>query len=222
MSDIKDEKTKTIDNSITMTKEVQQNMSPTQAVDLLKLGNKRFLDKKTYSRDLNAQVADTAPDQFPFAAVLSCIDSRVPVELVFDQGIGDLFSARVAGNFVNGDILGSVEYACKAAGSKAVVVLGHTSCGAIKGACDGADFGNLTALVNKFMPAVDGTTTEAGEDRSSKNLSFVNRVSRLNVDKSIAAMKKDSPLLAQMEADGEITIVGAMYDVKTGAVEFFD
>jgi carbonic anhydrase len=190
------------------------------AVALLKDGNKRFLDGNTLNRNLHQQVADTASGQYPFAAVVSCIDSRIPTEVIFDQGIGDIFNARVAGNFVNEDILGSLEFACKLAGSKVIVVMGHTSCGAVKGACDHAELGNLTQMLGKIMPAVDGTSTAEGEARNSSNGDFVNRVAVKNVELTIANLKSMSPVLNEMLKNGEIDVVGAMYDVKDGSVSF--
>lgn len=206
--------------AVTQTKETQAALSPEAALDLLKAGNKRFLDKDPAERDLHAQVHSTSTGQYPFAAVLSCIDSRVPAEIVFDQGIGDIFSARVAGNFVNADILGSIEYACKVAGSKVVVVLGHTSCGAVKGACDHVELGLITQMLDKIMPAVDGVQTAEGEDRSSTNLDFVNQVVRKNVELAVQNVTRLSTVLREMEAAGEILVAGAIYDVKSGAVTF--
>ena len=207
---------------MTQTKESQDQLTPQNAVKMLQEGNTRFLNKNALNRDLHEQVRQTATGQFPFAAILSCIDSRIPTEVIFDQGIGDVFNARVAGNFVNEDILGSFEFACKLAGSKVIVVMGHTSCGAVKGACDHAKLGNLTQMLDKIMPAVNGVETPEGEDRSSKNLSFVNRVSEKNVFMTIENIKTQSPVLNEMYENGEIDIVGAMYDVKTGAVSFMD
>ncbi len=205
---------------ITQTKKTQSEIKPAEAVELLKAGNERFLQKKQLTRDLNAQVLQTSTGQFPFAAVLSCIDSRVPVEVIFDQGIGDIFSARVAGNFINEDILGSLEYSCKVAGSKAVVVLGHTSCGAVKGACDHVKLGNITSMLDKIMPAVDAVETPEGADRSSSNIDFVNQVVEKNVEFALRDINKKSPVLKQMLENGEIEIVGAVYDVKSGKVSF--
>jgi carbonic anhydrase len=151
------------DNSKTQNKSSQDNVTAGMAKEILKEGNNRFTEGKPVSRDLSQQVKDTSTGQFPFAAVLSCIDSRIPTEMIFDQGIGDIFNARIAGNFVNKDILGSLEFACKLAGSKLIVVLGHTSCGAVKGACDKAELGNLTQMLEKITPAVDSVTTAHGE-----------------------------------------------------------
>ena len=207
-------------NMQTQTADSQAALSPAMAVALLKDGNKRFLDGNTLNRNLHQQVADTASGQYPFAAVVSCIDSRIPTEVVFDQGIGDIFNARVAGNFVNEDILGSLEFACKLAGSKVIVVMGHTSCGAVKGACDHAELGNLTQMLDKIMPAVDGTSTAEGEARNSSNGDFVNRVAVKNVELTISNLKSMSPVLNEMLENGEIDVVGAMYDVKDGSVSF--
>ncbi|MDO1512707.1 carbonic anhydrase family protein [Maribacter confluentis] len=205
------------------TKETQATMTPQKSLDFLKEGNLRFQNNLKANRNLLEQVNDTSEGQFPFATILSCIDSRVSAELVFDQGLGDIFSVRIAGNFVNEDILGSMEFGCKLAGTKLIVVLGHTSCGAIKGACDHARLGNLTALINKIEPAVDAVTEPKDESlRNSKNLDFVDKVAAKNVEMTIANIKKDSPVLAEMEKNGEVLIVGAMYDISTGAVEFFE
>ena len=209
-------------NDITQTAASQSTLQPAHAVQLLKAGNARFLNGAPLNRDLHAQVAETAGGQYPFAAVVSCIDSRIPTEIVFDQGIGDIFNARVAGNFINEDILGSLEFACKLAGSKLIVIMGHTSCGAVKGACDHAQLGNLTQMLDKIMPAVNAVHTAPGVDRSSKNLDFVNEVSAKNVGMTIENIKQQSPVLNEMYQNGEIDIVGAMYDVKTGAVTFVD
>jgi len=204
------------------TKEAQAKMTPELSIEALKAGNARFLNKKQVNRNLLEQVEDTSTGQFPFATVLSCIDSRVSSELIFDQGIGDLFSIRIAGNFVNEDILGSMEFACKLAGTKVVVVLGHTACGAVKGACDHARLGNLTALINKIEPAVEAVTEPKDESlRNSGNIDFVNEVAEKNVLMTIDKIRKDSPVLAEMEKNGEITIVGGMYNIKSGAVNFF-
>ncbi len=204
----------------TLTKEDQQKITPSDAVNMLKEGNSRFVQKKMFDRDFLSQVAVTSKGQYPFAVVLSCIDSRVPAEVVFDQGIGDIFSCRVAGNIVNEDVLGSMEFACKLAGSKAVVVLGHTKCGAVKGACDSAEMGNLTALLKKIKPAVDAEKTETGV-RNSGNAAFVDKVADINVRMVMEQIKNDSPVLREMAEKGEITLVGGMYNVDTGEVEIF-
>lgn len=205
------------------TKETQALMTPKKSIEALKEGNERFQNNFSADRDLLEQVKDTTLGQFPFATVLSCIDSRIPVEMVFDQGIGDLFSVRIAGNFINDDILGSMEFACKLAGSKVVVVLGHTSCGAVKGACDGAELGKLTGMLNKIKPAVNAVVhpTNATE-RTSANIDFVNEVAAKNVDFSIEGIRSGSEVLAEMERNGEIAIIGAMYDVATGKVTFYE
>ncbi|MCP4884368.1 MAG: carbonic anhydrase [Flavobacteriales bacterium] len=203
------------------TKESQSALSQNQIIDLLKKGNLRFLENQTLSRNLQQQVEETSGGQFPFATVLSCIDSRIPVETIFDQGIGDLFSVRIAGNFVNDDILGSMEFACKLAGSKVLVVLGHTACGAVKGACDGAELGKLTGMLEKIKPAVKAVTNPVdAAQRTSANLDFVNEVAVKNVSFTIDDIRSGSEVLAEMENNGEIQIVGAMYEVATGKVAF--
>ena len=205
------------------TKETQNLMTPRLALDALKTGNDRFLKGNQVTRNLNAQVDETSGGQYPFATVLHCIDSRVSAEHVFDQGIGDLFSIRIAGNFVNEDILGSMEFACKLAGTKVLVVLGHTACGAIKGACDHARLGNLTALINKLEPAVEAVDSPAEADlRNSSNIDFVNGVAAKNVLMTIDNIRSQSPILKEMEADGAIKIVGGMYDIATGNVNFYE
>ena len=205
------------------TKETQDLMTPSLALDALKTGNNRFLKGNQVTRNLNAQVDDTSGGQYPFATVLHCIDSRVSAEHVFDQGIGDLFSIRIAGNFVNEDILGSMEFACKLAGTKVLVVLGHTACGAIKGACDHARLGNLTALINKLEPAVEAVDSPAEADlRNSSNSDFVNAVAAKNVLMTIDNIRSQSPILKEMEADCAIKIVGGMYDIATGNVNFYE
>lgn len=204
------------------TKETQATMTPQKSLQFLKEGNQRFLNNLKANRNLLEQVNDTSEGQFPFATILSCIDSRVSAELVFDQGLGDVFSVRIAGNFVNEDILGSMEFACKLAGTKLIVVLGHTSCGAIKGACDHARLGNLTALINKIEPAVAAVKEPVDESkRNSKNLEFVDAVAAKNVEITIENIRQRSRVLAEMEENGEIMIVGAMYDISSGAVEFY-
>ncbi len=201
-------------------KKVQDIITPQHAIELLKAGNERFRADNRVGRDYLEQVQETAAGQFPFAAIVSCIDSRVPSEIVFDLGIGDVFNVRIAGNFINQDILGSLEFACKVAGSKAIIVLGHSSCGAVKGACDQVELGNLTGLLEKIRPAVDAVN-ESG-DRSSKNGAFVQRVAEKNVEMSVQNIREHSPLLNEMYEAGEIEIIGAMYDVASGEVVFMD
>ena len=200
------------------TADTQSKMTPETSLKELMDGNKRFLDQKPAERRVIEQVAQTAEGQYPFACVLSCIDSRIPTEIIFDQGVGDLFNARVAGNFINDDILGSMEFACKLAGAKVIMVLGHTSCGGVKGACDNAELGLLTQMLAKIRPAVDAVKTEDGEDRSSKNKKFVNRVAEENVRMNVAGITERSSVLKEMVDAGEITVVGAMYDVASGKV----
>lgn len=205
------------------TKETQSAMTPSSALSTLKDGNKRFVSNNQVARDLNAQVKQTSTGQYPFATVLHCIDSRVSAELIFDQGIGDLFSIRIAGNFVNEDILGSMEFACKLAGTKVLVVLGHTACGAVKGACDHARMGNLTALINKLEPAVEAVAEPRDESlRNSGNIDFVNTVAAKNVEMTIDNIRSRSEVLKEMEDNGEIQIVGGMYDIETGKVLFYE
>ena len=206
----------------TMTKEAQAATTPAQAFAKLKDGNARFVSGSPVHRNLHKQIKETAKGQYPFATVVSCLDSRTSSELIFDQGMGDVFNARVAGNIVNPDILGSLEFASKAAGSKLIAVIGHTKCGAIKGACDHVELGNLTGLLNKIEPAVAATSSAKGEDRSSKNYGFVDRVAETNVRKTIANIRSNSAILRQMEKDGQIKIVGGMYDIETGKVSFLN
>ena len=203
------------------TKESQSALSQQEILEILKEGNNRFVNNQSLNRYLQQQVEETSQGQFPYATVLSCIDSRVPVETVLDQGIGDLFSIRVAGNFVNDDILGSMEFACKLAGSKVIMVLGHTSCGAVKGACDNAELGHLTGLLEKSKPAVNAVKTPTEESlRNSKNIDFVDEVAVMNVSLTIDEIRNRSKVLAEMERDGQILLVGAMYNVSSGKVTF--
>lgn len=205
------------------TRESQSTMTPQKSLQYLKEGNERFQNNLKANRNLLEQVNDTSAGQFPFATILSCIDSRVSAELVFDQGLGDIFSVRIAGNFVNEDILGSMEFASKLAGTKLIVVLGHTACGAIKGACDDAKMGNLTKLIEKITPAVNAVKEPVDASiRNSKNAEFVDEVAKTNVQLTIDRIHAESPILAEMENNGEIKIVGAMYDINTGAVAFFE
>jgi carbonic anhydrase len=203
------------------TKETQATLTPDKALQFLKEGNERFRKNLKANRDLLGQVNTTADGQFPFATILSCIDSRVSAELVFDQGLGDIFSIRIAGNFVNQDILGSMEFACKLAGSKLLVVLGHTSCGAIKGACDHVRLGHLTTLLHKIEPSVTAVREPREENlRNSMNLPFVDEVAQMNVILAIEDIRAQSKILCEMEQIGEIAIVGGMYDVSNGQVRF--
>jgi len=197
----------------TITKEMQEGISPDQAIEMLKEGNQRFLSKNEISRDLHSQVKATSGGQNPYAVVLSCIDSRVPVELAFDQGIGDIFSARVAGNIINEDILGSMEYACGVAGSKAILVLGHTKCGAVTSACQGVELGNITALLSKVKPAISEVENRMGTIE-------VEEVTKSNVHQSIKEIREKSTMLKNLESEGKIKIVGAVYHVEDGKVTF--
>jgi carbonic anhydrase len=205
----------------TLTKEMQTAITPVMALDLLKEGNKRFISNLKLNRNLLQQANDTSDGQHPFAVILSCIDSRTSAELIFDQGLGDVFSVRIAGNIINEDILGSMEFGCKVAGSKIIVVLGHTKCGAIKGACDHVEMGNLTALLTKIRPAVDDELTTS-ENRNSSNSEFVEKVSVINVKRTVQSILQRSPILKEMIEKGEIGIVGGTHDIKTGQVDFFD
>lgn len=205
------------------TKETQATITPEKALQFLKEGNLRFQNNLKVHHDLLEQVNRTSESQFPFVTILSCIDSRVPAELIFDQGLGDVFSIRIAGNFVNEDILGSMEFGSKLAGAKLVVVLGHTGCGAIKGACDNVKLGNLTGLINKIKPAVEAVKNPENQSlRNSLNHEFVNCVSEKNVVLTLENIRKESPILQQMEEVNEIKIIGAMYDISTGEVRFFE
>lgn len=203
----------------TLTRSVQASITPDKALAILQAGNARFVANKPLRRNLKAQVHTTALGQFPLASVVGCIDSRVAPELVFDQGLGDVFVARVAGNTVNEDILGSLEYASKVAGSRLVVVLGHTSCGAIKGACDDVKLGNLTALLDKFKPAVAAASTPG--EHNSHNHAFVDEVTELNVKQVVQKIRDQSPELKTLEDEGKIRIVGALYDTSSGKVAWY-
>lgn len=204
-----------------LTKEQQDQLTPEAVIDLLMAGNTRFVDGELTLRNHVAQVRNAALNQFPKAVVLSCVDSRVPVEDVFDRGIGDIFVARVAGNFVNTDILGSMEFACKVAGAKLVLVMGHEHCGAVKGAIDKVELGNITSMVANITPAVDAAHEFDGE-QSSANVDFVTAVAGNNVSLTVQKIRDESPLLAELEAEGAIRIVGAMYSMGTGQVELLD
>jgi carbonic anhydrase len=204
------------------TKETQSNLTPRMALEILKEGNNRFVNNLKAQRDLLAQANETRDGQWPFAIVLSCIDSRTSAELIFDQGLGDIFSVRIAGNIVNTDILGSMEFACKVAGSKLIVVLGHTKCGAVKGACDHVEMGNLTELLSKLQPSVYAESDTVNiKDRHSKNSTFVENVSSINVRRSVKSIIERSFIIEQMVENGEIGVVGAMYNIDTGKVEFY-
>ena len=202
----------------TQTKEIQDNLTPKDAHSILVEGNKRFAQNVKAQRDLKEQVLETSVGQFPFAVILSCIDSRVPAELVFDQGIGDIFSIRVAGNIINEDVLGSMEYGCKVAGSKIVVVMGHSKCGAVTAACENVELGNITSLLQKIKPAVDSVRTEK-EEMTDK---VIEKVSIQNVHLSIDRIRNESSILSEMEKNGEIEIVGALYNVSNAEVTFFN
>jgi len=201
----------------------QSQMTPEKALEYLKEGNQRFIDSLSKNRNLLQQVNETRDGQWPFAAILSCIDSRTSAELIFDQGLGDIFSIRIAGNFCNTDILGSLEFACKVAGSKLIVVLGHSKCGAIKGACDDVKLGNLTAMLENIKPAVNAVKLPKEQDqRNSKNTVFVEKVAHVNVELTLVEILERSEVLKEMYDKGEIGLVGGMYDVETGEVEFID
>lgn len=204
----------------TLNSELQSQISPRKALELLQEGNNRFVNNLKLHRDLLEQVNDTRDGQWPFATILSCIDSRTSAELIFDQGLGDIFSIRIAGNVANTDILGSMEFACKVAGSKLIVVLGHSKCGAVKGACDHVEMGNLTELLSKLQPAVYEEQQTIG-DRSSKNGQFVENVAEINVKRTVKSIIQRSYILEQMVENGEIGIIGAMYNIETGTVEFY-
>lgn len=204
----------------TLTKEMQAAITPSKALELLREGNQRFVSNLKINRNLLQQANETSDGQHPFAVILSCIDSRTSAELIFDQGLGDIFSVRIAGNIINEDILGSMEFGCKVAGSKIIVVLGHTKCGAVKGACDHVEMGNLTALLTKIRPAVDDET-QTRENRNSGNASFVENVSVINVKRTVSSIMQRSPILKEMIENGEIGIVGGSHDITTGEVTFF-
>ena len=204
-----------------LTQEEQNQLTPDEVLDMLKQGNQRFVSGTLTARDHSKQVRAAAAGQFPKAIVLSCVDSRVPVEDVFDRGIGDTFVARVAGNFENIDILGSMEFATKVAGAKLVLVLGHYECGAVKGAIDGVELGNITEMVANIQPAVDHFASYEG-DKTSQNDDFVRMVTEQNVRLTIEDIRDRSPILKEMEENGEIKVVGALYDMETGEVNFIE
>jgi len=203
------------------TKASQAAMTPQQALAELKAGNARFVAGHPLHRDFPADVKATASGQYPIAVVLSCIDSRQPIEIVLDQGIGDIFSARVAGNVLNDDVLGSMEFACKVSGAKLIAVIGHSNCGAIKGAIDNAKLGNLTGLLAKIKPAIDTVPADV-QPRTSKNYTFVDEVSEANVRLVMQQIRDRSPILREMLDNGQIGLVGGMYDLSTGEINFFD
>jgi carbonic anhydrase len=204
-----------------LTSEAQGELTPQEILEGLKAGNERFVNNNLTATDYQAQVKATAGGQYPEAIVLSCVDSRVPVEQVFDKGVGDIFVARVAGNFVNEDILGSAEFATAVAGSKVVVIMGHKSCGAVKAAIDGVEMGNITAMLDKIEPAITMTATYQGE-RSTSNDDYVTEVINNNVVNTIEEMRKNSPIIAELERNGDVVIAGAFYDLETGKVTFLD
>lgn len=199
---------------------MQVELTLEKAVELLREGNQRFVNNLKVNRNLLQQVNETSTGQFPFAFILSCIDSRTSAELIFDQGLGDVFSCRIAGNILNEDILGSMEFACKVAGSKVVLVLGHTKCGAVKGACDHVEMGNLSTLLHKLKPAMDAETTTR-DNRSAANPEFVERVAELNVLHVLKEIPKQSPIIESMVKSGDIMLIGGMYNVDTGTVDFY-
>jgi carbonic anhydrase len=205
----------------TLNKELQDAITPKIAIQILKEGNKRFVNNLKANRNLLEQANETSDGQHPFAVILSCIDSRTSAELIFDQGLGDVFSVRIAGNIINEDILGSMEFACKVAGSKIIVVLGHSKCGAIKGACDHVEMGNLTALLSKIQPAVYDEKSIL-ENRNSNNADFVEKVASINVKRTVKAIMEKSPILKEMIASGELGIIGGMHNLSDGEVVFYN
>jgi carbonic anhydrase len=207
--------------SSVQTKESQSAMTPQQALQELRDGNARFVAGNPLHRDFQAQLKATAVGQYPFAVVLSCMDSRQPIEIVLDQGVGDIFSARIAGNVLDEDILGSMEFACKVAGSKLIAVIGHSNCGAIKGTIDDVELGNLTGLLIKIKPAIDAVPADV-QPRNSKNSAFVDQVSEANVRLVMKEIRERSPILREMIDKGEIKLVGGMFDLSTGKVQLYD
>ena len=207
----------------THTQESQGSLTPADALQILKEGNQRFCSNLKANRNLLQQVNETRDGQWPFAAVLSCIDSRTSAELIFDQGLGDIFSTRIAGNILNEDILGSLEFACGVAGAKLIVVLGHSRCGAIKGACDAVELGNLTGLLRKIQPALETVENPKDpESRTSANAEFVETVACENVRRAVRGISEKSDVLRELKAGGALDIVGGMHDITTGTVQFFD
>lgn len=205
----------------THTKETQDKLTPELALEILKEGNERFVNNIKAHRNLLEQVNETSSGQFPFAAILSCIDSRTSAELIFDQGLGDIFSIRIAGNILNEDILGSMEFACKFAGSKLIVVLGHTKCGAIEGACNNIQLGNITALLSKIKPAIE-KETETTSERNGNNQSYLQNVTVNNVFITVQKIKEKSSILNEMEQSKQIKIIGGLHDIDTGQVIFYE
>ncbi|GEO12021.1 carbonic anhydrase family protein [Segetibacter aerophilus] len=205
----------------TLSKELQEKITPKEALEILQEGNKRFVQNLKVNRNLLEQVNNTSEGQWPFEVILSCIDSRTSAELIFDQGLGDIFSVRIAGNVINDDILGSMEFACKIAGSKFILVLGHTKCGAVKGACDHVEMGHLSKLLSKIQPAVQAEKTTT-ENRTSANPEFVENVSRINVIRNVEEILNRSNIIREMVEEGKIGICGAMYDVTSGNTEFYE
>lgn len=204
----------------TLTKEDQEAITPLMALNLLEEGNKRFVNNLKINRNLLQQANETSDGQHPFAIILSCIDSRTSAELIFDQGLGDIFSIRIAGNIINEDILGSMEFGCRLAGAKIIVVLGHTKCGAVKGACDHVEMGNLTSLLTKIRPAIDDEQT-IKENRNSQNSEFVEKVAAINVNRSVKSIIERSPILKEMTEGGQIALIGGLHDITTGVVTFY-
>nr|WP_262497102.1 carbonic anhydrase family protein [Pedobacter panaciterrae] len=211
---------KNVSRMKTLTKEDQEAITPVMALNLLEEGNKRFVNNLKINRNLLQQANETSDGQHPFAIILSCIDSRTSAELIFDQGLGDIFSIRIAGNIINEDVLGSMEFGCKLAGAKIIVVLGHTKCGAIKGACDHVEMGNLTSLLTKIRPAVDDEQT-IKENRNSQNSEFVEKVAAININRSVKSIMERSPILKEMVEGGQIALVGGLHDITTGIVTFY-
>jgi carbonic anhydrase len=205
----------------TLTKELRDKLTPEEAIKVLKAGNERFVTNLKARRNLLEQVNETSDGQYPFAAILSCMDSRTSAELIFDQGLGDIFSIRIAGNILNNDILGSLEFATKIAGSKVIVVLGHTKCGAITAACNNMTLGNLTSLLQKIKPVID-KETETKDRRDGSNQNFVFNVTKLNVQITMDDIKNKSGIISELLHSGNIGMVGGIYDVDTGRVDFFN
>lgn len=206
---------------LTQTRTSQAEMTPARALEMLKDGNKRFVENVSLNRNLRRQMQETADGQYPFATILGCQDSRTSNEQIFDLNKGDAFSIRIAGNVVNEDVLGGMEFGTKVAGSKLIVVLGHTKCGAVKGACDNVKLGNLTRLLDKIQPAVNAVP-ENVQPRNSKNERFVEMVAEANVREAMKQVRGQSPIVREMLDKGEIAMVGGIYDISTGKVNFFE